>query len=664
MDISSFSDLTHGNLMSSFNRPVYASLSQVLVAQDWAELNRLYSKRQAKGIALTAEDKVRWALARLHLGESLPAVEGWLPDPVTDEKTRSLLIRYGVAPLQKAGRLALAAALMARIQAGGENRISDGLKHLSLLMKTGQWAQAAELAWQLRSQAPGDLLVGQALLRLQVRTQQHAQALEVARQYLDQVQDWGWAALLLPLMGRSPQTHERQWALDFVQNLGAVPSQWAATVMQVYADAGLDDKVIEVGEHALNEGQSDIGLHRLMAKSIQKRSPAESARRDALPYWLKAYELHPESEVIAASLADVLVRLGQNSQAISVLEKLLQKNQKRWYLHALYARALRHVRRYDEACVQYQLLHEAQPGSPKWPRYLASCLLLAGRRSEAQQIFDQDVGERRARLPFDFNEGLKALSQKISATRIPKARLDWAWSLRDPLCQLDRAAWEQKAIWGHLADHYLLDWLECRPELAEQAMYHLANLDRADAFFGAQAPVVGPWILATAHVGPMYAGPLALALLGLDMKWMASTPGLLAGSYSESLISTTGTTELEVVRQSLTALQRGQGLVVALDGAVNLAAPTVDFLGQRITYSSLCARLAYKLHLPTAFVAPRWVGQEIDFWMERLPDPNAGESVEDYTQRWQGAYLDQLAQYLRANPENLRLSGGLWRHIR
>ena len=89
-----------------------------------------------------------------------------------------------------------------------------------------------------------------------------------------------------------------------------------------------------------------------------------------------------------------------------------------------------------------------------------------------------------------------------------------------------------------------------------------------------------PWRL----WGHILGGPLALALLGLDMKWMASTPGLLAGSYSESLISTTGTTELEVVRQSLTALQRGQGLVVALDGAVNLAAPTVDFLGQRIAF--------------------------------------------------------------------------------
>jgi lauroyl/myristoyl acyltransferase len=152
--------------------------------------------------------------------------------------------------------------------------------------------------------------------------------------------------------------------------------------------------------------------------------------------------------------------------------------------------------------------------------------------------------------------------------------------------------------------------------------------------------------------------------MGKNMKWLASTPGLLAGSYSDSLISTTGMTELEVVRQSLTALQRGHGLVVALDGSVNLAAPTVEFLGQRITYSSLCARLAYKLHLPTAFVAPKWKGQEIDFCMERLPDPQVGESVGDYMQRWQAAYLEQLAHYLRENPENLRLSGGLWRHIR
>jgi hypothetical protein len=33
-------------------------------------------------------------------------------------------------------------------------------------------------------------------------------------------------------------------------------------------------------------------------------------------------------------------------------------------------------------------------------------------------------------------------------------------------------------------------------------------------------------ILASAHIGPMYAGPLALELLGVQSRWLASTPSV------------------------------------------------------------------------------------------------------------------------------------------
>ena len=33
-------------------------------------------------------------------------------------------------------------------------------------------------------------------------------------------------------------------------------------------------------------------------------------------------------------------------------------------------------------------------------------------------------------------------------------------------------------------------------------------------------------ILVTAHVGPLFAGPLAIELMGLKAKWLASTPSL------------------------------------------------------------------------------------------------------------------------------------------
>jgi len=44
--------------------------------------------------------------------------------------------------------------------------------------------------------------------------------------------------------------------------------------------------------------------------------------------------------------------------------------------------------------------------------------------------------------------------------------------------------------------------------------------------------------------------------------------------------------------------------------------------------------------------------------------PDEGESADAYAERWQAAYFGHLRRFLAGNPENLRLSGGIWRHIR
>jgi hypothetical protein len=64
------------------------------------------------------------------------------------------------------------------------------------------------------------------------------------------------------------------------------------------------------------------------------------------------------------------------------------------------------------------------------------------------------------------------------------------------------------------------------------------------------------------------------------------------------------------------------------------------------------------------FCAPYWEGGRICFVLERLPDPAEGESDESFADRWRDAYLHHLRAFLGGAPENLRLSGGIWRHIR
>jgi len=50
--------------------------------------------------------------------------------------------------------------------------------------------------------------------------------------------------------------------------------------------------------------------------------------------------------------------------------------------------------------------------------------------------------------------------------------------------------------------------------------------------------------------------------------------------------------------------------------------------------------------------------------LERLPDAQEGEDEEVFGDRWREAFLQSLRGFLGGAPENLRLSGGIWRHIR
>ncbi|MBN3851732.1 Vi polysaccharide transport protein VexE, partial [Paraburkholderia sp. Ac-20342] len=133
--------------------------------------------------------------------------------------------------------------------------------------------------------------------------------------------------------------------------------------------------------------------------------------------------------------------------------------------------------------------------------------------------------------------------------------------------------------------------------------------------------------------------------------------------YARSLISTSDRTEVQVVKASLKALQEGHAVCLAVDGALNPAAARVPFESQEITWSSFAARASYRLGLPSVFYAPRWERGRIVHTLERLSEPHDGETLEDYVARWQHEWLAHLRGHLAGQPENLRLSGGLWRHV-
>jgi len=265
-------------------------------------------------------------------------------------------------------------------------------------------------------------------------------------------------------------------------------------------------------------------------------------------------------------------------------------------------------------------------------------------------------------LPKTFQEAMAQMEARLDTAPIPQARLDWAWSMRADV-NADRAQWERRARWGHMIDHLLFDWLECREDDVEEAMQLLGELDTGERFFAPLLAAGKGVVVATAHVGPMYAGLMALELLGIPSRWLATAPSIAQSSYSTALISTADQTEAQVAKACMRAINSGYVLCLAIDGAANPAAPRTTFEGQEVTYSSFASHLAHRLGVPSVFYAPRWENGHVAYTLEMLPAANPGEDADAYAERWRKAYFERLREHVAGPPENLRLSGGIWRHV-
>ncbi len=367
---------------------------------------------------------------------------------------------------------------------------------------------------------------------------------------------------------------------------------------------------------------------------------------------------------VTSSLGGLLLLKGDAKAALPHLRRAAELAPAMPSLLVMLGRAYRALRRFDEAEIQFSAVAEMAPASDRWDRAAIAALSQVGKAEAADAMFRHLVARRERTLPHDFTTGLEGLWDRLDDARIPAPRLDWAWSLRDPAQYANRHEWERRARWGNLADLLILDWLECRTLRAEETMGRLANVETVLGKIEALHSSGKGLIIASAHVGALYAGPLLLELAGFQTKWLASAPSVASAAYLPTLISTSDQLESQVARQAMATLADGQAIAIAVDGAMSLSAPRVTFEGQQITYSAFAARMAHRFDAPSVFAVPQWKDGRIDFLFEMLPCPEPGEAVDAFLGRWRTAWLAALRRALRCEPENLRLGGGIWRNIR
>lgn len=570
------------------------------------------------------------------------------------------LVRRRLVPLlRQKGALAELAHILQAYLHTVPGTATDRTLLASILGQLGRTDEARALLDDLGANAPTDPAVATARLQRELADGRLQEAAAIAARYAE----WDQITLRAAHLGMLALVRAgcARAALDLLAAFKEpISAALAAVAIDAHLALGERDEANRMARRAIKQGQESAVLYYQLGSG----AAAEYHYDRAVAHFTKGLACAPNDVRILAALGEILLMQGRPAAAMVHLGQALQLAPDLVHVRVLQARGFKALRRYDDAAREWARVVESQPANPQWRREAASVLNLADRKGEARALFGDLLRDRATALPSSFEAGLDQLWDKVDEVTLPQARLDWAWNMRDPSNVLSREEWTRRANWGYLADRLIFDWLECSPERAEQAMHRLADLDDPAADLMADAGRAGGLIIATAHIGPMFAGPLALQLLDFESVWLASSPSMPGMAYTSSLISTSDQTDAQVVRRAIQALESGRAVGLAVDGAMSLAAPRIQFEGQEVTYSSFAARLAYRWKAASYFTAPQWTDGRLTFHLARLPSPEKGEAIESFSDRWRDAYLAQLRCLLGGSPENLRLSGGIWRHVK
>ncbi|HTK01130.1 MAG TPA: tetratricopeptide repeat protein [Bordetella sp.] len=572
--------------------------------------------------------------------------------------------RLLVSPFVREGAFAPAIAVLEVLVAAYPSRTEERRLLASLLGRTEQWERAIAAADAAAEIEPDAAALHAARIQLRLQAGQVAEAAAVARATSGMVaSEPGEAHLWMMAFLRNGDTAEAA-RVAMVLDVHKLPNERvAAMAVRALFEDGRADAAISLGNAALDAGHDCAALRTGLGQSFLQRGTEEDRKVHALAHFEAALKVAPSDVRVLSLYGETLLRAGRYKESLAPLKKAIDLAPELEQTRVLYARGLRHTMQYADAADELMKVLEKSPEKLLLQRSAIGALTQAGRTQEAELLFQQYVSKRNSQLPDTFQEAMARLEERLDTAPIPKARFDWAWSLRGNT-DVDRVQWEHAARWGHMVDHLLFDWLECREDRVEEAMQLLGELDSGERFFAPLLAAGRGVVLATAHVGPLYAGLMALELVGIPSRWLATAPSIAQTSYSAALISTADQTEMQVAKTCMRALGSGNVLCVAVDGAANPAAPRTIFEGQEVTYSSFAARMAHRMGVPSVFHAPRWENGRVTHTLEMLPEVVPGEDVDAYSLRWQQAYFARVREHLAGPPENLRLSGGIWRHVK
>ncbi len=583
-------------------------------------------------------------------------------DLSVDENVNS--VRQNIlTPMLAERDYAAAARVVEEILLVQPERIRERIELASFCVRLGEQDKAAEQIQIAVTQSPEDPILAAQAIQILLQAKRNLDAATVAVPFLpDFMDDAQLASLAMTAFYRAGLTEKSVDAARVSARLNRDDIAIVSRAAGVLTAAGHASEAVQALIEAEIDLCEDPNAYFEMGRAkffLNKRD------EDALNYLQVAAQLDPENVRTTDLLLRAFLANGKNRQAVEVVEQSGDGLVRSRSFRLQYARALRSVRRYDEAADIMLELANTDPDNSVLQRQCASALALAGRQEEALQIYQGDLGARETRLSARFMDDLDAVSSRLDDANIPAARFDWAYQCMQELgvAPENRAEWEDKVRWQNLADYLILDWLECRSEQADQILDLIDNIEESTACVNdGREPGQGVFVV-TGHIGALFAGPAALVASGLEPVWVASTPVLENGPTAGHILSTSSRDEISLARSIMGSILDGRTVAIAIDGAGVPNLPRRTLFNREIGLSDFVPRTCYRKGTKSFFTILLWKNGRLKSVMVPLPTPAAGEDMDTYVDRWLDAYIAEVTKIFTEHPENLRMSGGFWSGI-
>lgn len=434
-----------------------------------------------------------------------------------------------------------------------------------------------------------------------------------------------------------------------------------AEITYLLNNRSLSRKVIEIlrGVDLEAAGNFDLAFQYSRALSV-----IDPTGQDTIKVANLAHEMGGKPLKSAILLSKLYLGISKPRQALAVIEmdNIATSAQS---TRAQYADALMANGRYQEAAELYQRLVHDNPTHSGWRRACVSALLLGGDEGAAKSLYQDDLKARNLSHFSCFDEALDAINLNLDQAGIPDYRFDWAYKKLEMLgCAPERRnIWEDQCRWINLADHLTLNWLEARPQDADQILPLIHGADQArDLLLQSTKSGTGAFI-AAAHVGALFAGPFALAKSGLEYRWVASTPMVSGLPGSEFLLSTFSKNKLHLAKKIFGAVKKGAVVSIAIDGNSGIESRSVPFLNETIRLSDFIPRAVFQTGASSFFPKVLWKDGLVSIELVQLIDPAPTDTLDDFISVWFDSFIKQLTGFFKEFPTNLRMTGGLWDEV-